>query len=293
MTGRLVATNGVELWAELLGTGRLTVLLLGGADASMDRWPASFVSGLLDREYSVLRLEHRDSGRSTKIAAEEPYRLEDMALDVVGVLDDFGFGSARSLDVVGYSMGGAIAQVLALDHPQYVRTLTLIATTPGLGDDRLPFAADWFVERMSERLFAPPPRTFDDRVEWTVDLYRMLAGSRFPFEEDRQRELATVEVTRGWYPESGHGVAANASPSRLDRLHEVMEHALVVHGTEDPVYSVEHAEALADGLPYATLTLVEGLGHEVPEAFGSELARLVADALDPPEGSVPVEPDEI
>jgi pimeloyl-ACP methyl ester carboxylesterase len=276
MSGQLVATNGVELWAELQGNGRMTVLLLGGADASMDRWPDSFVKYLLG-EYSVLRLEHRDSGRSTKIPPEEPYRLEDMARDVVGVLDHFGI--AHSVDVVGYSMGGAIAQVLALDHRDRVRTLSLIATTPGLGDDRLPFAADWFVEEMSERLFAPPPRTFDARVDWIVALYRLLAGTRFPFEEERQRELARVEVERGWYPESGHGVAANASPSRLDRLGEVFTGVLVVHGTEDPVYSVEHAEALARGLN-AELELVEGLGHEIPEAFGPQLARMIADRID-------------
>jgi pimeloyl-ACP methyl ester carboxylesterase len=182
---------------------------------------------------------------------------------------------------VGYSMGGAIAQVLALDHRDRVRSLTLVATTPGLGDDRLPFAADWFVEKMSERLFAPPPRTFDERVEWTVDLYRMLAGSRFPFDEPRQRELAAAEVTRGWYPESGHGVASNASPSRLDRLREVHIGSLIVHGTEDPVYPVEHAEALANALPDAELRLVEGLGHEVPDAFGRDLARMVTEYIDP------------
>ena len=281
MTGQLVATNGIELWAELQGNGRMTVLLLGGADASMDRWPESFVTELLDREYSVLRVEHRDSGRSTKISPDEPYRLEDMALDVVGVLDAFGI--THAVDVVGYSMGGAIAQLLALDYASRVRSLTLIATTPGLGDDRLPFAADWFVDKMSERLFAPPSRTFDDRVEWTVDLYRMLAGSRFPFDEARQRALAAAEVTRGWYPESGHGIASNASRSRLDRLHEIDFSALVVHGTEDPVYAVEHAEALARELPDAELRVIDGLGHEIPEAFGAELAVMVAHHLDPPE----------
>jgi pimeloyl-ACP methyl ester carboxylesterase len=107
----------------------------------------------------------------------------------------------------------------------------------------------------------------------------MLAGSRFPFDDARQRSLAATEVERGWYPESGHGIASNASPSRLDRLREIGPRVLIVHGTDDPVYSVEHAEALARELPTAELHVVDGLGHEVPEAFGPELGAMVAEHL--------------
>jgi pimeloyl-ACP methyl ester carboxylesterase len=273
MTGRLVSTNGVELWTELDGDPEHpAVVLLGGADASALRWPPALVDALVADGRSVVRIEHRDSGLSTKIDASEPYRLEDMARDVVGVLDAIGLDR---VDVVGYSMGGAIAQVLALDHGARVRTLTLIATTPGLGDERLPFAADWFVERMAERLFAPLPRTTDERVEWTVSLYRLLAGHRHPFDESSQRALAAAEVERSWYPESGHGVAANASPSRVDRLGDIRVPTTVVHGDEDPVYALAHAHALARGIPDAELVVVEGLGHEVPSGFAEELAGIV------------------
>lgn len=273
MAGRLVATNGIEVWVELDGDeGGAPIVLLGGADASVLRWPASFVSPLVAAGRQVVRIEHRDSGLSTKIDPEQPYRLEDLACDVVGVLDALGIDAA---DVVGYSMGGAVAQVLALDHARRVRGLVLVATTPGLGDERLPFAADWFVERMAERLFEPPPRTFDERVAWTVDLYRLLAGDRYPFDEEGQAQLAAAEIERAWHPESGHGVAANASPSRLERLAEISAPTLVVHGTCDPVYALAHAEALAGGIPDSELVVVDGLGHEVPAAFGAELADLV------------------
>jgi pimeloyl-ACP methyl ester carboxylesterase len=277
MNGRLVATNGIELWAELDGADDdPPVLLLGGADATTARWPTAFVDALVAAGRRVVRLEHRDSGRSTKIDPERPYRLRDLADDVAGALAALGL--ART-DVVGFSMGGAVAQELALDHAPLVRSLVLIGTTPGAGDERLPGPDDDFVAQMSERLFQPPPRTDDQRVAWTVDLYRLLAGDRYDFDEDHQRDIAARELAWGWYPESGHGVAATASPSRLDRLDGIRAPTLVVHGTRDVVYAREHADALSDGIPDATLVLVDGLGHEIPAAFAPELAQLVLDHL--------------
>jgi pimeloyl-ACP methyl ester carboxylesterase len=283
--GRLVAANGVELWVEIDGRAAgPVVVLLGGADASVLRWPPVFVDALVGAGWRVVRIEHRDSGLSTKVPVDEPYRLEDLAHDVVGVLDALGLERAH---LVGYSLGGAVAQVVALAQPARVASLTLVATTPGMGDERLPFAEDWFVERMAERLFAPAPRTADERVAWVVDLYRMLAGDRYPFDQAGQRVLARREVERSWYPESGHGVAATASTSRLDALARLTRPAVVVHGTRDPVYPLAHGVALASGLPGARLVPIDGLGHEIPAAFAPELAALVldhlaaAEALDP------------
>jgi pimeloyl-ACP methyl ester carboxylesterase len=269
----LIAANGVELWVEEHGapTG-VPVLLLSGSDATTLRWPASLLEGLVAGGARVIAYDHRDSGASTKIDPDLPYRLDDLAADACALLDALGLTGAH---LVGYSMGGAVAQVVALTAPARVRSLTLVSTTPGLGDERLPFAADWFVERMAERLFAPPPRTPDDRVAWIVELYRMLAGPRFGFDESHQRALAAAELARTWYPESGHGVAVGAAPSRLDELGAVTAPTLVVHGTADPVFALAHGEALAAAVAGAQLVVVEGLGHEVPAGFGAELAALV------------------
>ena len=276
MTGQLVTTNGIELWVEDDGDAAdPVVLLLGGADASALRWPEACVATLVAAGRRVIRVEHRDSGLSTKIDADELYGLDELALDTAGALDALGIDA---VDIVGYSMGGAVAQVLALDHPERVRTLTLVATTPGAGDERLPPPADWFVDRMGERLFAPPPRSDDERIAWTVELYRLLAGERYPFDEDAQRAIAAAELARVWYPESGHGIAATASPSRLERLDAIAAPTTVVHGTHDPVYALEHGDALARGIPDATLVVIDGLGHEVPAAFAAELAALVLPA---------------
>jgi pimeloyl-ACP methyl ester carboxylesterase len=273
MTGGLVASNGIELWVELDGPDDGSpVVLLGGADASVLRWPSTLLRALEAAGRRVVRIEHRDSGLSTKIDPDQPYRLDALAADVVGVLEQLGIERA---DLVGYSMGGAVAQVVALDHPYLVGGLVVVASTPGAGDERLPPPADWFVDAMAHRLFAPPPRSFDDRVAWTAELYRLLAGPRFEFDEDAQRALAAAELTRAWVPESGHGIAAQSSPSRLDVLECISAPTVVVHGTDDPVYPPAHGEALAEGIPGARLVLVDGLGHEVPEGFGADLAMLV------------------
>jgi esterase len=269
----VITVHGIELWVDEFGDpAGEAVLLLSGSDATTLRWPAALLDALVAAGLHVITYDHRDSGASSKIDPDAPYLLDDLATDAAALLDALGVERAH---LVGYSMGGAVAQVLALDHADRVATLTLVSTTPGLGDERLPMAADWFVERMAARLWEPPPRAHEERVAWVVDLYRMLAGPRYAFDEPGQAALAAAELERAWYPESGHGVATGGSPSRLDRLAGIAARTLVVHGTADPVFAVAHAEALAAGIPGAQLVLVEGLGHEVPAAFGAELAALV------------------
>jgi pimeloyl-ACP methyl ester carboxylesterase len=210
-----------------------------------------------------VRFDNRDSGLSTKVASDIGYTLDDMAIDALSVMDGLSVDSAH---VIGRSMGGMVGQVLALTNPERVRSLALLCSSPGLGDERLPSAADWLVDRMAERLFAPPPADEAERVAWVVELDRLFAGPGYPFDDEASRSVVELEVERCWYPESGHGSAVGASLSRLDSLGEITVPTLVVHGTADPVFPVEHALALADGIPGARLWLVEGLGHEVPDA---------------------------
>ena len=216
----------------------------------------------------MVRYDHRDSGLSTKVPADVGYTLDDLTDDALTVMDTHGIDRAH---VIGRSMGGMVGQLLALDHADRVATLTLVCSTPGLGDERLPMAADWLVDRMTERLFAEPPETGEARAAWIVEQGEWFAGPRHPVPTADRLQIAVAEVDRCWYPESGHGVAVSASPSRLDRLDGIERPTLVVHGTADPVFSVEHALALADGIRGAELWLVEELGHELPDGLVPEL----------------------
>ena len=252
------------------------VLLVSGADSHCTRWTSAFIQPLLDLGHRVVRYDHRDSGLSTKVPADVGYTLADLADDACAVMDEHGILRAH---VIGRSMGGMVGQVMALDHADRVATLTLLGSSPGLGDESLPSAADWLVDRMAERLFAPPAVSHTERVAWIVELDEMFAGDRYPITTAERIRTASAEVERCWYPESGHGPAVNSSPSRLGRLAGISVPTLVVHGTADPVFPVEHAVALADGIPDAGLWLVEGLGHEVPDGLVPELLDRIREHL--------------
>ncbi len=259
----------VELYIEAFGpVDGEPVLLLSGADAQCTRWTPALVDPLVDAGHRVVRFDTRDCGLSSKLSSDDGYTLDDLATDACRVLDGEGIEAAH---LVGRSMGGMVAQVVALEHPERARSLTLLCSTPGLGDERLPPPDDRLVDQMTERLFAPPPVDHVEKVAWLVELDRLFVGTRYPFDETAATLVADADVTRCWFPETGHGPAVNSSPSRLDRLGDIGVRTLVVHGTVDPVFPVEHGIALAEGIPGADLWLVEGLGHEVPDACLAEL----------------------
>ena len=266
-----------EAAISLGGTGWdevLPVLLVSGADSHCTRWTPGLIEPLRALGHRVVRYDHRDSGLSSKVPSDVGYTLDDLADDALAVMEAHGVERAH---VIGRSMGGMVGQVLALDHADRVATLTLACSTPGLGDERLPVAADWLLERMTERLFTGLPRGEADRAAWIVEQDEWFAGPRYAVSTASRLVIAVSEVARCWYPESGHGAAVGASPSRLDRLGEIRVPTLVVHGTADPVFSAEHAVALADGIPEAELWLVEDLGHELPDGLMSDLLpRLTA-----------------
>ncbi|MEZ5168715.1 MAG: alpha/beta fold hydrolase [Acidimicrobiales bacterium] len=267
--GETVDLGPVSLWVDVQGPddGEV-VLLIAGADSPGLRWTPAFVAPLVADGWRVVRFDHRDCGRSTRFGPDDGYLLDDLTADAVALLDHLGVARAH---VVGRSMGGMIGQLLALDHPERVRSLTLLGTSPDPANLELGGPADDFVDAMMTRLFAGPPGDVDGRTAWLVELDRLLHGPRFEFDEARQRRLARAELDWGWAPETGHGVAVHASPSRLDRLAGIGVPTLVVHGDADPVFPLAHGRALAEGIPGAALVEVTGLGHEVPDELVPEL----------------------
>ena len=267
--GNLVRVGDVDLWVDVDGPdGGDTVVLIAGADTPGFRWTRAIVDRLIGDGYRVVRFDHRDCGRSTRFGSLDAYRLDDLAADIVGLLDELGVGAAH---LVGRSMGGMVAQVLALDHPQRVRSLSLFGTTPGIGDERLPGPDEDFIEKMTFRLFEGPPREAEDQVTWIAELAELMNGTLYPIDVEAETALALAEVETGWVAETGHGVAAFSSKSRLDRLVEIAAPTLVVHGSADVVLPIEHGQALAEGIPGAVYIEVDGLGHEVPDGLIAEM----------------------
>jgi pimeloyl-ACP methyl ester carboxylesterase len=265
---KIIEANGVSLCVETFGAvGDPAILLVGGGAASMDWWEDEFCLRLAAGRRFVIRYDHRDTGRSTSYPpGTPPYTAIDLVADALGVLDAFG---VERVHVVGISMGGALAQRIAVDHPDRVASLTLISTSPdgpsGPGKPNLPPASREIRARFDD---PPPEPDWSDRdavIEHIVEGERAYAGS-YPLDEPRLRELAgrifdrTLNVassmTNHWLIDSGNPVRP--------RLGEIAAPTLVVHGTEDPLFPYAHGEALASEIPGARLVSLEGVGHQMP-----------------------------
>jgi len=262
---RMLPVNGVELCVETFGSrGQPAILLIMGASASMDWWEDEFCERLADGPRFVIRYDHRDTGRSVAYEPGAPgYSGPDLVADALGVLDALGVPSAH---VVGMSMGGALAQIAALDHPEQVDSLTLIATSPGgPHEPDLPGMPEEAIAGFTA--LAEPD--WDDRdavVRYGVGLARACASRTRPFDEAGMRELWERVFDRSTNVHStmrNHHKAEGGEPWR-ERLVELSVPVLVIHGTEDPVLPYEHGLALAREIAGARMVTLEGAGHELP-----------------------------
>jgi pimeloyl-ACP methyl ester carboxylesterase len=258
----MVLANGVELCVQTFGDPESpAILLIGGAATSMDWWEEEFCERLASGPRFVIRYDLRDTGQSVSYERGAPqYGGPDLVTDAVGLLDALRLARAH---VVGMSMGGGIAQRLALDHADRVASLTLIATSPG-GADLPPMSDElraWFEE-------PPPEPDWSDRqavVDYIVEDLRQHAGT-LPFDEEEMRAFAgrivdrTVNIASSM---KNHYLLEGDEPVG-PRLGELTAPTLVLHGTEDPLFPYGHAEALAAEIPGARLLPLKGMGHELP-----------------------------
>lgn len=264
---QIVEVNGGPLCAEGFGDrADPPVLLVMGAGASMLYWDAGFCRRLADAGRFVLRYDHRDTGRSRSSAAGAPdYALRDLVADAAGVLDAFGLGSAH---VVGMSMGAAIGQLLALEHPRRVRSLALLCSTPGgPGHDApdLPPMSDALAAVFSGEQAEPDWSDRNAVIEYHVAGERAYTGI-LPFDEAGWRELAarSFDRTRDSATCFSNHFLADAGPPWRHRLGDIRVPTVVLHGTADPFLPFGHGVALAAEIPGARLVALEGAGHEPP-----------------------------
>jgi pimeloyl-ACP methyl ester carboxylesterase len=268
--------RGIELAYERFGDASdPPLLLVMGLATQMLGWPDEFCAQLAGRQLFVVRFDNRDIGLSTHLHHAPPpdvpaalmgatssaaYTLADMARDTVGLLDRLGVESAH---VVGASMGGMIAQTLAIEHPERVRTLTSIMSTTG--DPRVGGASD---EALGA-LLAPPARDRAEAIERTVAAYRVIGSPGYELDESALRERAGLSFDRGYDP-AGVGrqlVAILASGDRTERLRRLRLPALVIHGSDDPLVRPSGGRATAAAIPGAELVELDGMGHDLPRAL--------------------------
>jgi pimeloyl-ACP methyl ester carboxylesterase len=262
MVEQIVRANGVELCTEPFGEpADPPVLLIMGTGASMLWWEEGFCRMLAERRRFVIRYDHRDTGRSVTYQPGRPgYTGADLVADAAGVLDAYGISAAH---VVGASAGGAMAQLLALDFPDRVRSLILISTSAALPASRgLPPPTVEFT-----RFVTTAKVDWSDAesvVEYLVGYSRVVAGGRRPFDEAAAREFVRRDVERA------RDVAAAQNHDILEEgrlpdgpLSAIGAPTLVIHGTADPMFPLGHGQALAGEIPGAGLLPLEGAGHGV------------------------------
>jgi pimeloyl-ACP methyl ester carboxylesterase len=261
---RLVHVNGIELCVETFGDREgPPILLMMGRSGSMDFWEDAFCERLAAGGRFVIRYDQRDTGRSVHYPVGAPrYSGNDLVADAMGLLDALGLPRAH---LVGLSMGGALAQVAALDHPDRVVSLTLIATSPAGPDPDLPNMSEESVARFTA-LAAPDWSDTESVVEYGVAFSRVLAGGGRPFDADGTRALWRRAVDRSVSMKASFANhdAIDGTDRWRERLGEVRAPTLVIHGTDDPVFPPGHGAALAAEIPGAELLLLEGAGHELP-----------------------------
>ena len=285
-----VKANGVELAYDSFGQANAQpLLLIMGLGCQMIAWDDDFCAQLAARGFRVLRFDNRDVGLSTNcthlgipdVAAllgkalagqpvSAPYTLQDMAEDTVGLLDALGIAHAH---VVGASMGGAIAQTLAIHHPQRLRSLCSIMATSGAPDLPPP------QPQALALLLTPTPTERTAYIERYITTWKVLRGSGFVQDEARDPQRASEMHARGLNPP---GVARQlaailASGSRREALRTLRVPTLVLHGDADPLVPVACGIDVAQSVPSAKLRIIPGMGHALPITMWPQIIDAIAE----------------
>jgi pimeloyl-ACP methyl ester carboxylesterase len=273
---RALVTTGMELEYDTIGSpDDPALLLIMGFTAQLTAWDDTFCKLLADGGLFVIRFDNRDCGLSTKLdgqlpdvpavmaaafadapAPPVPYTLSDMAADAVGLLDHLGIERAH---VMGASMGGMIAQTVAIEHPQRVRSLVSVMSQPGELEVGQPTPA------AAEAIFSPPPTTRQEYIDsapkwmvWQSKKYR---------DEVKVKENAARDFDRSFYPEGAtrQMAAMYASGRRTEGLQQLNVPALVIHGRDDELITPSGGFRTAELIPGAHLLFVADMGHDMPE----------------------------
>jgi pimeloyl-ACP methyl ester carboxylesterase len=264
--------NNIEIEYETLGDpSARPLLLIGGLAGQLIHWDENLCKDLVKRGHYVIRFDNRDTGLSTKFdeagvpdlaalvsgKSTAPYTADDMADDAVGLLDVLGIPKAH---VCGTSMGGMIAQTIAIRHPS--RVFSLISIYSNTGSKGFPPPRP----EVMQLLLAPAPREREAHIEHMLQVFKIMAGRGFAFDEEWARMITAKAYDRSFSPEgtARQLAAIMVQPNRKPALASVKAPALVIHGTDDPLLPVEAGKDTAEAIPGAELLVIEGMGHDLP-----------------------------
>jgi pimeloyl-ACP methyl ester carboxylesterase len=298
MAERFVQSGSIKLWTESFGESKNpAVLLIMGAGAQGIFWPDRFCQLLAENGFFVIRYDNRDSGQSSAIDfSRHPYVLDDMANDAVAILDAYGINKAH---IIGASMGGSIAQLLALNHPERVLSLVLIMSTPDLSvivRAIIPFLLRPFMGFVFKRTSLPPPskevikfyRSMwlsppTDLTTWMQKAQRAwyVFSAGTPIDEE---EIKTLEE-RAFFRETNvssmvnHARTIKKSAKKKINLSAIARPTLIIHGQKDPVFSLEHGKRLAQIIPHARLEIISEMGHIMSTTLSQKLVDIIVNFI--------------
>ncbi len=258
------ARNGkVELEYETYGDGTQAVLLVSGLGSQMTRWPVEFCDRLAARGFRVIRFDNRDTGKSTWFQPGDSYSLADMAADGMAVLDAARVAKAH---IVGVSMGGMIAQRIAINHPERTSSLTSIMSASGA-----PGTLTATPEAAAVLVNTPPdPATeFEAFLAYGESSARVIGSPAYPWPEGALRERAEAEYRRAYNPTGSvrQMGAIRGDGDRTAELQALTVPTVVLHGADDPLVPLVGGQATAAAIPGAELRVIPGMGHDLPPAL--------------------------
>jgi pimeloyl-ACP methyl ester carboxylesterase len=276
-----VAANGIQIEYETFGKQtEPPLLLIAGLSCQLIHWDEAICEQLARRGHYVIRFDNRDCGLSSKLSEAgtpdigqfiekqmkgekitPPYTFEDMAADAVGLLDAL---SIKAAHICGFSMGGMIAQTIAINYP--TRALSLISIYSHTGNPGLPPPKP----EAAEILFTPPPAERQAYIAYILEVYHTFSGSGFPVDEEWIRNIAAQAYDRAFCPQGvvRQFAAIITQKNRKMELGSLTVPTLVIHGSDDPLVPLEGGQETAAAIPGAELVIIEGMGHDLPHDGG-------------------------
>ncbi|MEE4600503.1 MAG: alpha/beta hydrolase [Desulfobacteraceae bacterium] len=278
----ILQTGRIDIAYEASGGGEAgVVILIRGQGTQLIHWPESFYEGFSNQGFLTIRFDNRDTGLSSKfdrIAGQElealkrrlavgenidpPYTMDDMALDAVALMDELDIENAH---IIGISMGGFIAQLLAAKYPSRVLSMTSIMSASGIVDLTL-IDALWSV-----------PKSREDYIQEWVEYVRQFGSKKYFEGDDYSRRIAAAAFDRCYSPDGANRqlLAIFSRKNPKDWVKSISVPTLVVHGSDDLLISPSRGQETARIIPNATFQLIDGMGHDIPPRLGKLLADVV------------------